>query len=69
MTIKSKIRKLALMTAILLAVIVAALVVLPRGSNEMPPQATDLDPSRNKVVAVFGATGTVGDGLLKTATS
>ena len=33
----------------------------------MPPQATDLDPSRHDVIAVFGATGTVGDGLLKAA--
>ena len=33
----------------------------------MPPAAQDLDTTRHKTVAVFGSTGTVGDGLLKAA--
>ena len=33
----------------------------------MPPPAGDLDTSRNNVIVIFGATGTVGDGLLKAA--
>ena len=67
MALKTKLRKLALMLAILLVIVVATLAVIPRGSHEMPPPAVDLDTSRNNVVAIFGATGTVGDGLLKAA--
>jgi hypothetical protein len=43
------------------------LAVLPRGGDPMPPEAQNLDTSRHQTVAVFGATGTVGDGLLKAA--
>jgi putative NADH-flavin reductase len=67
MNIKLKLRKLALVLAIGLIVIIAVLVVLPRGGDPMPPAAQDLDTTRHKTVAVFGATGTVGDGLLKAA--
>lgn len=67
MALKTKLRKAALILAILLAIVVVALAVIPRGSHQMPPQATDLDTSRNNVIAIFGATGTVGDGLLKAA--
>lgn len=35
----------------------------------MPPAAQNLDTTRHKTVAVFGATGSVGDGLLKAAVS
>ena len=65
MSTTSKLRKLALTLAILSAIVVAVLAVLPRGSETMPPPAKDFEPSRHRVVAVFGATGTVGDGLLK----
>ena len=65
MRITGKLCKLALALVILSAIVVAVLAVLPRGSDTMPPPARDFEPSRHRVVAVFGATGTVGDGLLK----
>ena len=67
MKLKTTLRKLALILAIGLIVIVAALAVLPRGGDPMPAAAQDLDTARHKTVAVFGATGSVGDGLLKAA--
>ncbi len=67
MSIKSRLRKFALILAIFLAIVVAVFAVIPRGSHEMPPPAVDLETSRNTVTAIFGATGTVGDGLLKAA--
>jgi putative NADH-flavin reductase len=66
-SIKTKLRKLALILAIGMIVMVAVLAVLPRGGDPMPPAAQDLDTTRHETVAVFGATGTVGDGLLKAA--
>lgn len=65
MSYTRKLRKLAVTLAILSAVVVAVLAVLPQGSDTMPPPAKVFEPSRHRVVAVFGATGTVGDGLLK----
>ncbi len=65
MSITSKLRKLAVTLVILSAIVVAMLTVLPRGSETMPPPAKDFEPFRHRVVAVFGATGTVGDGILK----
>jgi len=65
MKFRTAARRLTLVLMVLLLVAVAVLLVLPRGSDEMPPSAVDLDTSRHGVIAVFGATGTVGDGLLK----
>ena len=48
-------------------VLITGLVVLSRGGAGMPQPARDLDTSRHSAVAIFGATGTVGDGLLKAA--
>jgi hypothetical protein len=67
MRIKSLLRRGALLTLAVLAVAVATLAVLPRGGDPMPPAAQDLDTGRHRTVAVFGATGSVGDGLLKAA--
>ena len=69
MSIKSKLRKLALILVILLVIVVAVFALIPRGSHEMPPTAVDLETSRNTVTAIFGASGTVGDGLLKAASN
>lgn len=35
--------------------------------GEPPPQTRDSDPKRHRTIAIFGATGTAGDGLLKAA--
>ena len=35
--------------------------------HELPMQAQDQNTDRSRVVAIFGATGTIGDGLLKAA--
>jgi hypothetical protein len=67
LNIKHTLRKLVLILAIGLIVLIAILAVLPRGGDPMPPAAQDLDTTRHKTVAVFGATGTIGDGLLKAA--
>jgi hypothetical protein len=67
MRIKNALRKLGLILVVLVIVCVAVLAALPRGGDAMPPAAVDLDTSRHETVAVFGATGTVGDGLLKAA--
>jgi hypothetical protein len=67
MKLKSAVRKLILILIAAFCVAVAVLAVLPRGGDPMPPAAQDLDTTRHKMVAVFGATGTVGDGLLKAA--
>jgi hypothetical protein len=67
MKLARTLRKIAVILAIGLIVIMTVLAVLPRGGDPMPPAAEDLDTTRHKTVAVFGATGTVGDGLLKAA--
>ena len=67
MSTMKKLRKLALILVILGIAAIAVLAVLPRGGDAMPPAASDFDTTRHKTVAVFGATGTVGDGLLKAA--
>jgi putative NADH-flavin reductase len=67
MRIKTLLRRAALVALAVLAVAVAILAVLPRGGDPMPPAAQDLDTGRHRTVAVFGATGSVGDGLLKAA--
>ena len=67
MSTMKKLRKLAAILVILCVLAIAILAVLPRGGDAMPPAASDLDTTRHKTVAVFGATGTVGDGLLKAA--
>ena len=52
-------------------IVVALLVVLvgvwaiSRLGDEFPPPSAELDPSRHGVVAVFGVTGDVGDGVLE----
>jgi putative NADH-flavin reductase len=67
MKLKSAVRKLILILIAAFCVAVAVLAVLPRGGDPMPPAAQDLDTTRHSTIAVFGATGTVGDGLLKAA--
>ena len=67
MSIKRKLRNLVLITAALFVLLIIVLALLPRGGDPMPPAAQNLDTTRHKTVAVFGATGTVGDGLLKAA--
>ncbi len=42
----------------------AALLVV-NSSNEVPMPTEDFDTDRHRTVAIFGATGTIGDGLLK----
>ncbi len=44
----------------------AALLVSNSG-NEVPVKTQDLSTDRHRTVAIFGATGTIGDGLLKAA--
>jgi hypothetical protein len=63
------IKKIALLLLLLLAVTIAAFDIwgyLTLGTIE-PATATHYDDEANKVVMVFGATGSVGDGLLKAA--
>lgn len=42
-------------------------LLLMNTKGELPMEIADLDTDRHETVAVFGATGTVGDGLLKAA--
>lgn len=44
----------------------AALLVINSG-NEVPMTTEDSNTDRHRIVAIFGATGTIGDGLLKAA--
>jgi putative NADH-flavin reductase len=67
MKIKKTLRTFALVMVSLFVIGVILLAVLPRGGDPMPPAAQDFDATRHRTVAVFGATGTVGDGLLKAA--
>ncbi len=62
-------KRLRRILAIAAALIAALYVVLLIGdAGYVPPMdAKDMDTTRHETVAVFGATGTVGDGLLKAA--
>jgi hypothetical protein len=50
-----------------IAMLAASVLVYLRIGDEFPVASTDLDTSRHRVVGIFGATGTAGDGLLKAA--
>ena len=49
-----------------IALLYVALLLKNMG-NELPVKTRDIDTARHSTVAVFGATGTIGDGLLKAA--
>lgn len=51
--------------AFLVVVTIVAIWALTRVGDEFPPPPADLQTSRHRVVAVFGATGDVGDGILE----
>ena len=57
-------RRFALVGVLLTAFLVFA---IPRLGEELPPPATDRQPSRVATVAIFGATGRVGEGMLTAA--
>ncbi len=65
MGIKITGRKRMLALIALVIVVAIGIWVLSRMGEEFPPPSTDLDVSRHEVVAVFGATGDVGDGVLE----
>ena len=67
MRFKKAFLKIVLILVAAFIVSIAVLAVLPREGEPMPPAAQDLDTTRHNTVAVFGATGSVGDGLLKAA--
>ena len=48
------------------ALMYIALLLINQG-HELPMQSQELNVERNRTVAIFGATGTIGDGLLKAA--
>ena len=48
-------------------VIAAAAFAVPRLGDEPPPPANDRQPARHDTVAIFGATGRVGEGILTAA--
>ena len=49
-----------------LALVYLALLIVNRG-HELPMETQELNAERTRIVAIFGATGTIGDGLLKAA--
>lgn len=53
------------LTCVILLLYIALLLI--RIGDETPMKARDLNTERHKTVAIFGATGTIGDGLLKAA--
>ena len=61
---KHRIRNWLVGTLSVIAVFYLVLLLI-NTKGEIPMEITDLDTGRHKTVAVFGATGTVGDGLLK----
>ena len=63
---KRRIKKVLTIIAGVLVLSYAALFLINKG-HELPMQTQDLDSDRNRTVAIFGATGTIGDGLLKAA--
>lgn len=48
-------------------VVAATAFALPRLGDEPPPPASDRQPARHDTVAIFGATGRVGEGILTAA--
>ncbi len=62
----SKLKSALAAIAAALALSYLAMLLVNKG-HELPMQAQDLDTDRSRVVAIFGATGTIGDGLLKAA--
>jgi hypothetical protein len=69
LTLMKTIKKIALLLVLLFFVVIAAFDIwgyLTLGTIA-PADTTPIDNEANKVVIVFGATGSVGDGLLKAA--
>lgn len=60
-------RVLALFFGVLALGYLVLLIV--NGGHELPMDTQDLNTERPRIVAIFGATGTIGDGLLKAAMS
>lgn len=65
MALKITGRKRMLALTALVVVLAIGVWALSRTGQEFPPPSTDLDVSRHQVVAIFGATGDVGDGILE----
>lgn len=63
---KRRIRKVLSVLAGALVLSYLALLLINKG-HELPMQAQELNSDRNRTVAIFGATGTIGDGILKAA--
>ena len=63
---KRKTRRVLAVIAGVLALAYIALLLINKG-HELPMQTQDLNTGRIHTVAIFGATGTIGDGLLKAA--
>lgn len=63
---RRRIRKVVAATAGALALAYIALLLINKG-HELPMQTHEPDAEKTRTVAVFGATGTIGDGLLKAA--
>ena len=61
-----KIKRLLTAIAGALALFYLALLFVNKG-HELPMQTQELNTDRSRTVAIFGATGTIGDGLLKAA--
>ncbi len=63
---KHKIKRVLTVIAGALVLSYVALLLTNKG-HELPMQAQDYTSDRNRTVAIFGATGTIGDGILKAA--
>ena len=64
--LKKTVRKSAGVFLGLIALLYLALLLMNIG-NELPMEAQNINTARHGTIALFGATGTVGDGLLKAA--
>ena len=62
------IKRIVIAIAGVLAIAYIGLVLVNKG-HELPMQTDEQDAGQDRTVAVFGATGTIGDGLLKAAIS
>jgi len=63
---KKNIRRIVGITLGVVALLYVALLLMNMG-NKVPIEANSLDTTLHGTIAVFGATGTIGDGLLKAA--
>ena len=61
-----KIKRVVAAIAGALALLYVALLLVNKG-HELPMQTQELNAERVRTVAIFGATGTIGDGILKAA--